>query len=111
VALAPDLWARLFTSDEAVLENARQYLRLAGPSFPFFGLGLTLFFASQGAGKVLGPVLGGSARLGLVAAVAIFFGADDLGTAGCFALVAAGMCAYGISTATAVWFTPWGARR
>jgi putative MATE family efflux protein len=111
VALAPDLWAHLFTSDEAVLENARQYLRLAGPSFPFFGLGLTLFFASQGAGKVLGPVLGGSARLGVVAAVAIFFGADDLGTAGCFALVAAGMCVYGISTATAVWFTPWGTRR
>jgi putative MATE family efflux protein len=54
VALAPDLWARLFTQDEAVLGYARQYLVIAGPAFPFFGLGLTLYFASQGAGQVVG---------------------------------------------------------
>ncbi|MEI7446762.1 MAG: MATE family efflux transporter, partial [Burkholderiales bacterium] len=57
VTVAPDLWATLFTSDEAVLEHARSYLRWAGPAFPAFGFGLTLYFASQGSGKVLGPVL------------------------------------------------------
>ena len=57
VALWPDLWAGLFTSDEAVLGHARQYLRTVGPAFPLFGLGLTLYFASQGSGRVLGPVL------------------------------------------------------
>jgi len=39
------------------------YLRIAGPTYGFFGLGLALYFASQGAGRLLWPVLGGSARL------------------------------------------------
>ena len=30
VSVAPDLWATLFSSDEAVLEHARQYLRING---------------------------------------------------------------------------------
>ena len=59
VTVAPDLWASLFSSNAAVLDYARQYLCMAGPAFPFFGLGLTLYFASQGSGKVLGPVLAG----------------------------------------------------
>jgi putative MATE family efflux protein len=69
VTLAPDLWARMFTQDEVVLGFARQYLVTAGPAFAFFGLGLTLYFASQGAGQVIGPVLAGTARLVLVAGV------------------------------------------
>ena len=66
VTLWPDLWARLFTQDAAVLEHARQYLRIVGPVFPLFGVGLTLYFASQGAGRVLGPVLASAVRLALV---------------------------------------------
>ncbi len=38
VPLAPDLWARLFSQDPAVLDYARQYLVTAGPAFAFFGL-------------------------------------------------------------------------
>ena len=34
-----------------------------GPSYGFFGLGLALYFASQGAGHLLWPVLGGAVRL------------------------------------------------
>jgi len=71
VTLAPDLWARLFTQDETVLAFARQYLVSAGPAFAFFGMGLTLYFASQGAGQVIGPVLAGTLRLVLVAAPGI----------------------------------------
>lgn len=65
--VAPDLWSGLFTSDEAVIAAARQYLTAAGFGFPFFGFGLCLYFASQGSGKVLGPVLGGTIRLVIVA--------------------------------------------
>jgi putative MATE family efflux protein len=108
VTLAPDLWARMFTQDEVVLGFARQYLVTAGPAFAFFGLGLTLYFASQGAGQVIGPVLAGTARLVLVAGVGYVL-AQNQGTAGHFyMLVAVAMVAYGVLTAAAIWFTPWG---
>ena len=110
VTLAPDLWARLFSQDEAVLAYARQYLVTAGPAFPFFGLGLTLYFASQGAGQVIGPVLAGTVRLVLVAGVGWWL-AQNQGTADHFyGLVAVAMVLYGVVTAAAVAFTPWAAK-
>jgi putative MATE family efflux protein len=110
VTLWPDLWARLFTSDAAVLDHARQYLRTVGPAFPLFGLGLTLYFASQGAGRVLGPVLAGLLRLLLVAGVGAWLAGREAGPAAYFVLVAGGMVAYGLATALAVKLTPWGPR-
>jgi len=79
----------------------------AGPAFPFFGLGLTLYFASQGAGQVIGPVLAGTVRLVLVAGAGWWL-AQHQGMAGHFyGLVAWAMLIYGVVTAAAVAFTPW----
>jgi Na+-driven multidrug efflux pump len=108
VTVAPDLWAGLFTRDEAVLETARQYLRIAGPAFPFFGLGLTLYFASQGSGRILGPVLTSTLRLVLVAGVGLWLAAGSPSATDYFALVAAAMVVYGLSTALAVRLARWG---
>ena len=107
VTLAPDLWARLFTQDEAVLGFARQYLVTAGPAFAFFGLGLTLYFASQGAGQVIGPVLAGTARLLLVAGAGYGLAQNQATADHFYALVALAMVVYGVLTAAAVKFTPW----
>jgi putative MATE family efflux protein len=111
VTVAPDVWATLFSSDEAVLNYARQYLRIAGPAFPFFGIGLTLYFASQGSGKLLGPVMAGTLRLVLVAAMGAWMAANEVGSVGYFGLVAAAMLIYGMATAAAVRFTSWGSER
>jgi putative MATE family efflux protein len=108
VSLAPDLWAGIFSSDEAVLEHARQYLRVAGPAFPFFGLGLTLYFASQGSGKILGPVLAATVRLVVVAVAGAWLAASGAGAAQYFVLVAAAMVVYGVATAVAVRRARWG---
>jgi putative MATE family efflux protein len=110
VALMPDIWARLFTADAAVLDAARQYLRWAGPGFAFFGLGLCLYFASQGAGRILGPVLAATVRLVLVIGVGWWLAAAGAPLWTLFALVAAAMVAYGVLTAMAVWLTRWGHR-
>jgi Na+-driven multidrug efflux pump len=67
-ALVPGLWLGLFSADPDVLAAGATYLRIVGPTYGFFGLGLALYFASQGAGRLLWPVLGGTARL-LVAVV------------------------------------------
>jgi putative MATE family efflux protein len=56
-ALFPWLWLGLFSTDPAVLATGTTYLRTVGPSYGFFGLGLALYFASQGAGRLLWPLL------------------------------------------------------
>jgi MATE family, multidrug efflux pump len=67
-AVAPHAWLGLFTGDAGVLAAGAVYLRIAGPSYGFFGLGLALYFASQGAGRLLWPLLAGFSRLVLAAA-------------------------------------------
>jgi hypothetical protein len=37
-----------FSVDPHVVETGTTYLRLVGPAYGFFGLGLALYFASQG---------------------------------------------------------------
>ena len=62
-ALFPHAWLGLFTDESAVLTAGAAYLRVVGPAYGFFGLGLALYFASQGAGRLLWPLLAGSIRL------------------------------------------------
>ncbi len=107
VAIAPTIWVSLFTKDPQVLFTAVTQLHWVGPAFGLFGFGLTLYFAAQGSGRILGPVLAASVRLILVAAVGL-----TLMTAGAplwsyFALISAGMCAYAVACAFAVWRTRW----
>lgn len=109
VAIEPDLWAAIFTSDEQVLHYCRLYLRWVGPAFAFFGLGLTLYFASQGAGRMVGPVAAATMRLLLVAVVGSALVARDAPAWQLFALSAAAMVLYGSSCALALRFDRWGA--
>ncbi len=107
VTLAPQLWAGLYTDQPGVLAAASLYLRSAGPAFALFGLGLTLFFASQGAGKVLGPVLASTLRLLLIASVGAWLAYSGAGALALFVLIGAAMTAYGVGTAVAVHYTSW----
>ena len=63
VAIWPHAWLGLFGTDPRMLETGASYLRIVGPTFGFFGLGLSLYFASQGAGRLLWPLLGSLVRL------------------------------------------------
>jgi putative MATE family efflux protein len=108
VALWPDTWAGLFTQDPDVLAHARLYLRWAGPAFAFFGLGVTLYFASQGSGRILGPVVAATVRLVLVAGAGAWLAAAGAPAWAMFALVALGMLVYGLATALAVHRSRWG---
>ena len=110
VTIAPDLWSGLFTGDRAVRAIANQYLRWAGPGFLFVGLGLSLYFASQGSGKVLAPVLAGTVRLWVIAVGGWWLTASDAPEWSLFALVGASMTAFGLCIAAAVYLTPWGIR-
>jgi putative MATE family efflux protein len=66
-ACFPHLWLRLFSSHPEVLVAGTAYLRIVAPTYGCFGLGLALYFASQGAGRLLWPLLAGGARLAVAA--------------------------------------------
>ena len=108
LALFPGLWANLFTDVEAVREACRTYLRIAGPFYAFFGLGLCLYFASQGARRVFWPVLAGVARLGLIlAGGALILVTTEPTPQLLFGLIAAGMLLYGLTVAGAIRLGAW----
>lgn len=62
-ALFPAAWLGLFSAQPAMIATGSAYLRIVGPFYGFFGLGLSLYFASQGAGKLLWPLGAGALRL------------------------------------------------
>ena len=96
-ALFPQAWVGLFSSDPAVLDAGTLYLRTVAPFYPLLAAGIALYFASQGAGRVVWPMLAGTARLVLV----IAGGALVASLQGVFAVIAAGMVVYGALT---LWF-------
>ncbi|HYE46174.1 MAG TPA: MATE family efflux transporter [Caulobacter sp.] len=108
LALFPDLWVSIFTSDPGVRDAAALYLRFAGPAFVFFGLSLALYFSAQGAGRIMGPLLAGTVRLLTIAAGGWVLIALSAPSWALFALVALGMVIMGTVTAAFVALTPWG---
>ena len=97
VSIFPLAWVGLFSTDPAVLESGSSYLRTVAPFYPFLAAGIALYFASQGAGRVLRPVLAGTVRLVLV----IAGGIAAVSLQGVFIVIAAAMIAFGALT---MWF-------
>ena len=107
-ALFPAAWIGLFSPDPAVIAAGARYLMIAGPCYGFFGLGMALYFASQGAGRLLWPFLANLNRL-LVAGLGgwIVFRWFDGGLTGLFAMLAAALVLFGTVNATALALGAW----
>ena len=108
VAAKPALWISLFTRDPGVTAAANSYFAWAGPAFGFFGVGTCLYFASQGAAKVGGPVLASTLRLVMVGIGGWWLASIHAPAWTLFALVGAAMIAFGLSTAASIRLTHWG---
>ncbi|MGD9942921.1 MAG: MATE family efflux transporter, partial [Burkholderiaceae bacterium] len=65
VAIWPQHWLLLFSDDPGMVAAGSAYLRIVGPCFGFFGLGMALYFASQGAGRLFWPLAAGVLRLAI----------------------------------------------
>ncbi len=103
LSLAPDLLLSAFTSDPATRAAGAAYLAIVGPVFAFQGLGLSLYFASQGAGHVLMPVVAALIRaLIAVGGGLLCVEVLGLGLSAVYACLAAGMFAFGTLTALSV---------
>lgn len=107
-ALFPATWLSLFASDPAMIAAGSQYLRTVGPVYGFFGLGLVLYFASQGAGRLFWPVAGNLARLAVAVAGGWLALRWNGGLAGVFAAQALALLVYGVVIGWAIaggaWF-------
>ncbi len=108
VAVKPSVWISLFTSDPGVTAAASSYFAFAGPAFGFFGMGACLYFSSQGAAKVGGPVMAGTARLLMVGVGGWWLAATGAPASTLFALAGAAMVVYGLGTALSIHLTRWG---
>lgn len=109
-ALFPRTWLTLFSNDPQMLEAGALYLRTVGPFYGFFGLGLVLYFASQGAGRLKWPVGGNVLRLA-VAGLGGWLALRATGSlAAVFAAQAVALLLYGLTNAGAIaagaWFGP-----
>jgi putative MATE family efflux protein len=111
-ALFPHAWLRLFSAEPEVIAAGAAYLRVVGPTYGFFGLGLALYFASQGAGRLLWPLLAGATRLTVAAAggwVVLHWAGGGLGAL--FAVMAAALVLFGGILAGAIHLGAWNERR
>lgn len=108
LAIFPSLWADLFTDIETVRAACRSYLQIVGPFYAFFGLGLCLYFASQGSRRLIWPVMGAVARMVVIAVGGWYLSVQPDATAeDFFVLISVAMAAYGLVTAVAVYLGAW----
>jgi MATE family, multidrug efflux pump len=107
-AVMPGAWLGLFTSDPQVQAVGALYLTIVGPAYGFFGMGLALYFASQGAGRLAWPLTAGFARLTAAAAGGWVAGYGfGWGLPGIFAAMALALVIFGTTTAAAVRLGAW----
>jgi putative MATE family efflux protein len=111
IALVPDIWINLFTNDPSVRAAGGQYLSTAAPMYAFIALATAMYFSSQGAAKVLGPVLAQTARLAFVAIGGAWLMAHHAPVSDFFVLAAASMVLLGVLSALSVFLTRWGTNR
>ena len=76
LALTPNLWISIFTSDPETLLVTKQYIQILGVCYVFQGYGLSLYFASQGANAMKWPIIITAIRLivfSVLALVAVYW--------------------------------------
>src|SRR5579871_1441404 len=97
--IQPAAWIAIFNADPAVQSAGASYLSIAGFAYPLLGLGMTMNFAFQAAGRPLWPLIGITSRL-VVVAVGGWLGAVT-SLVGLGYLTVAALVAFGGSLGTA----------
>ncbi len=110
IAIVPQLWVDIFTQDENARAAGAQYLRIAAPMYAFIGLAISMYFSSQGAAKVIGPVLAQTVRLVFIAAGGSYLAQHAATATDFFLLAAASMVLLGVLTLASVMLTRWGVK-
>lgn len=106
-AFFPEAWLYLFSAEPAMVATGSAYLRIVGPFYGFFGIGLALYFAAQGTGRLFWPVVAGFLRV----AVALGGGLIALRLTGSiealFAALSVALIVYAVTVLAAVKTGAW----
>jgi Na+-driven multidrug efflux pump len=98
----------LFGDDATMNAVGVQYLQIVGPFYGFFGAGLALYFASQGAGRIGWNMVAALLRVAVAGAGGLLVAWLGYGTAGLFAALSTGLAIYGtlniVAVAAGSWF-------
>ena len=108
-AVFPAAWMGLFSADADVIAQGSQYLRIVGPFYGFFGVGMVLYFASQGAGRLAWPLIAGLSRLAVAGAGGWLAYAWTHDLAAVFLMLGLALAVFGTVIAGAVARGAWGA--
>jgi Na+-driven multidrug efflux pump len=106
-ALFPFAWLTLFGDDATMLAVGARYLQVVGPFYGFFGVGLSLYFASQGAGRLGWPLVAALIRVTVAAGgglIAVHFGG---GVTGLFVALGLALALFGGINAAAIAAGAW----
>jgi putative MATE family efflux protein len=106
-AIWPSAWLTLFSSDPQVVAAGSTYLRIVGPFYGFFGLGLALYFSSQGAGRLFWPLTGGFLRLFIASGGGWLVLQITGSLTWLFAALAFGLVVYGVTIFAAIMAGTW----
>jgi MATE family, multidrug efflux pump len=106
-ALFPAAWLSLFDRDPAMIAAGSAYLRVVGPFYGFFGLGMALYFASQGAGALQWPVLAGFSRMVIAVGGGLLLLRWVGNLMAVYAALAAGLAAFGLIISFKIWRGAW----
>ncbi len=106
-AVAPGAWMAFFSDGRDTVTTGELYLRTVGPSYAFFGIGLVLYFASQGVGSAIAPLAAGVVRLGIAMIGGILVtSVFHLGLNAVFLMMTAALTGFGTSMTLVVLLGP-----
>jgi Na+-driven multidrug efflux pump len=109
-AAFPFAWLTLFGTDAGMLDAGARYLRIVGPVYGVFGVGMALYFASQGAGRLAWPLAAGFVRF-VIAAGGGYLALRATGDMSyVFVALSAALIAFGLINAGAIAGGAWKAR-
>ena len=103
----PSLWLDRFTTDPKVYSYGALYLSFAALFYGLFGGGQTLYFASQGTGRMLIPVIVSISRLLLVATVGMLSVKYSWDISVIFGTVGVGLAIIGVGNAANMFGPIW----
>ena len=108
LASTPEYWISLFATDEATFLVTKSYIQIVGACYAFQGLGLSLYFASQGASAMKWPIIATVTRF-LVASLggimSVYWFPDEV--TGIFYAAAAAMTIFGCMLITSLKMGAW----